>query len=295
MDINGISKFFETHKQRGDALVLATVIDTRGSTYSKAGAQMLIDAEGRFRGMLSGGCLEGDLAVRAQAVLESGKGQVVTYDLSQDDEELWGLGVGCEGVMRVLLQALDKNYEPYASVVDILQGDVAGEVTLTHDDLVVTVDVRPPPRLLVLGAGPDAEPVVRIAAELGWRSTVSDHRPAYVASGGFKDACSTHCVPADNVAETIDLSAHQMAIVMSHHLVSDLSYLRQLAETDIGYIGLLGPASRRDRLLRELGNAAQKLEGRLHGPAGLDIGGRGPASIALSIIAEMHQQYYGNG
>ena len=65
--------------------------------------------------------------------------------------------------------------------------------------------------------------------------------------------------------------------------------LRQLAATDIGYIGLLGPRDRRRRLLEELGEVADSLTPRLHGPAGLDIGGRGPASIALSIVAEVHQ------
>lgn len=289
MNINGLISFFAAHRQRGDELVLATVIDTEGSTYSKAGAQMLIDAEGRFQGMLSGGCLEGDLAVRARAVIESGKPQVVTYDLGQD-EELWGLGVGCEGVMHVLLQALDRDYEPFASVVGILQGDEPGVVALELDK---RVDVRPLPRLLILGAGLDAEPVVRIAAELGWRCTVCDHRPAYISAGHFEDADSAHCQPADDIGAAADLSRYQMAVVMSHHLVSDLAYLRQLAASEIPYVGLLGPAARRDRLLRELGEDAAKLEGRLHGPAGLDIGGRGPASIALSIVAQMHAVYHG--
>ena len=80
------------------------------------------------------------------------------------------------------------------------------------------------------------------------------------------------------------------AIVMSHHLVSDRQYLRQLAATDIGYIGLLGPRDRRRRLLEELGEVADRLLPRLHGPAGLDIGGSGPASIALSIVAEIHRE-----
>ena len=289
MNINAIIAFFEAHRQRGEKLALATVIDTSGSTYSKAGAQMLIDEEGRFRGMLSGGCLEGDLAIRARAVLESGKPQVASYDLGQD-EELWGLGVGCEGVMRVLLQALDDDYEPFTSVVNILQGDEAAEVALELDE---RVEIAPLPRLLILGAGLDAEPVVRFAAELGWRSTVCDHRPAYIAAGQFENADATHCVAANDIRAAVNPTRYAMAIVMSHHLVSDLAYLRQLAETKIPYIGLLGPAARRDRLLRELGANATKLEGRLHGPAGLDIGGRGPASIALSIVAQMHAVYYG--
>ncbi len=153
--------------------------------------------------------------------------------------------------------------------------------------LVLNALVEPPPRLLVLGAGLDAEPVVRFASELGWRCTVADHRQAYIDNGDFGDADRALCMPADDLTATLDLSKFDFAIVMSHHLVSDRSYLQQLAATDIAYVGLLGPANRRRRLLAELQQAGTDLGDRLHGPAGLDIGGRGPAAIALSIIAEM--------
>jgi xanthine/CO dehydrogenase XdhC/CoxF family maturation factor len=76
---------------------------------------------------------------------------------------------------------------------------------------------------------------------------------------------------------------------MSHHLVSDRTYLAQLAESGVPYIGLLGPKHRRERLLADLGDKAGALEDRLHGPAGLDIGGRGPGPIALSIVAQVQK------
>lgn len=273
--------------------MLATVFETRGSTYSKAGATMLINEDGVFRGMLSGGCLEGDLAVRAQVVIESNAPQIVTYDLAADDE-LWGLGVGCDGLMRIVLQPLrpDDGYVPFAEIADILRGQARGEVTLQlpggeFDE--VTIEVTPPPQVLILGAGPDAEPLLRIAAELGWRCTLVDHRPAYIEAGNFQAAVALHCFPADDLAASVDLSTYAMAIVMSHRLDSDRSYLRQLADTDMRYIGLLGPARRRERLLGELGDLAGSLQHRLHGPAGIDIGGRGPEAIALSIVAEMQQ------
>jgi len=274
--------------------VLVTVYETQGSTYSKAGAQMLVDQNGVFRGMLSGGCLEGDLAIRAQQVLESGKPQNVTYDLGQDDE-LWGMGVGCDGLMRMFLQPLlpKNDYAPFAGIAKILRGRKSVEVMIPMvgeppGELLVLVE--PPPQVLVLGAGLDAEPVVRFAAELGWRCTVVDHRQAYVDNGEFSAAESVLCAPADSLHNELDLSHYNMAIVMSHHLASDRSYLRQLAETQMTYIGLLGPKSRRDRLLAEIGASAASLEPRLHGPAGLDLGGRGPEPIALSIVAQMQQE-----
>ena len=294
MNSTKLLEFFDARRERGEALVLVTVIGTEGSTYSKAGAQMLVDGNGIFRGMLSGGCLEGDLAVRAQQVLDTGKPQVVTYDLGQDDDELWGMGVGCDGLMRMVLQAITpgNDYAPFDRIAAIWRGDDADQVTLpVGADGVdeVTIQVEPPPRILVLGAGLDAEPVVRFAAELGWRCTVCDHRPAYIDNGDFAGAHEVHCFPAEELGASLDLDRFDAAIVMSHHLVSDRTYLAQFASSGIPYIGLLGPRHRRERLLSELGDAAAGLADRLRGPVGLDIGGRGPAPIALSIVAEVQQ------
>jgi xanthine/CO dehydrogenase XdhC/CoxF family maturation factor len=141
----------------------------------------------------------------------------------------------------------------------------------------------------VLGAGLDARPVVRLAADLGWRVVLQDHRPAYTAAGGFDEAEAVHCVPAEDLGATVDLSRIDAAIVMSHHLVTDGKYLKVLAGTAIPYIGLLGPVNRRARLMQDLGELADKLRNRVQGPAGIDIGASGPASIALSIIAQVHQ------
>ena len=338
MNVTGLVRFFEQRRERGEALALVTIYETSGSTYSKAGTHMLIDGDGDFHGMLSGGCLEGDLALRAAAVIDSGEPQTVTYDLAQDDE-LWGLGVGCDGVLHVLLQALmpANGYQPFEAIAAAMQGDrplrfaiviesahpeirpgaaalgaengarglgladeAAGQllrdrrrpalesVLLDDNELrVLAGTIQPPPRLLVLGAGPDAEPVVQFAVELGWRCTVVDHRDAYVASGDFGGAENVLCLPAGALAENLELAGYDAAVVMSHHLASDRAYLEQLAATDLRYVGLLGPAARRDRLLSELGESARTLTGRLRGPAGIDIGGRGPAAIALSIVAEI--------
>jgi xanthine/CO dehydrogenase XdhC/CoxF family maturation factor len=338
MNVTGLVRFFEQRRERGEPLALVTIYETSGSTYSKAGTHMLIDGDGDFHGMLSGGCLEGDLALRAAAVIDSGEPQTVTYDLAQDDE-LWGLGVGCDGVMHVFLQALtdDNGYQPFAAIASAMTGErpvrfaiviesahpeirpgsaaigeeegvrglgvadeAAGQlmqdgarpalerVSVNDNEIrVLAGTIQPPPRLLVLGAGPDAEPVVQFAVELGWRCTVVDHRDAYVASGDFDGAEKVLCLPAGALARNLELDRFDAAVVMSHHLASDRAYLEQLAATGLRYIGLLGPAARRDRLLSELGESAQTLTGRLRGPAGIDIGGRGPAAIALSIVAEI--------
>jgi xanthine/CO dehydrogenase XdhC/CoxF family maturation factor len=145
-----------------------------------------------------------------------------------------------------------------------------------------------PPRILVLGAGPDAAPLVDFAARLDWKVTLVDHRPAYAVAAHFPSA--EHVIQArpDALREALDLERFSAAVVMSHHLPSDLAYLRSLAETSIPYVGLLGPAVRREKLLADLGAAAHRLRPRLHAPVGLALGGRTPESIALAIVAELH-------
>ena len=350
MNVRELLEAFERWRRAGRDLVLATVYATEGSTYSKAGAQMLIDGAGHFQGMLSGGCLEGDLAERAAATLRDGEPQAVTYDLGSSDEELWGLGVGCDGLMRIFLQPLtaDSGFAPFTQMAEIYAGDrpglaatviesahpelPAGCVLLRDGDgdfadspdpalaaafaapsatalatgsnrletlsvdgarvLALFAGLRPPPRVLLLGGGLDARPVVAMSRALGWRITVQNHRPAYLEKGGFEDADRVLNLPAAEVGHTLDPDRYDAAIIMSHHLATDRCYLEWLADSHVPYVGLLGPVARRRRLLADLGSVADKLAGRVHGPAGLDLGGRGPAAIALSIVSELHRHLH---
>ena len=104
----GLPALLEFRRGRAEAepLVLATVVATEGSTYRKPGAMMLIAPDGAFAGLISGGCLEGDLAQHAQTVFETGETVPVTYDMSAGDDLVWNLGIGCDGVIHLQLQRL---------------------------------------------------------------------------------------------------------------------------------------------------------------------------------------------
>ena len=132
MNPTTLLQFFASHQERDEPLVLVTVYETAGSTYSKSGAQMWSNANGVFRGMLSGVALKAIWRFSAQQVLESGAPQTVTYDLGQGEDEIWGMGVGCDGLMRMLLQPLlpQEGYEPFATIAAILQGQDATTVTI---------------------------------------------------------------------------------------------------------------------------------------------------------------------
>jgi len=108
LGLAALLEFYRGHS--GDeALVLGTVVATEGSTYRKPGAMMLIAADGSYRGLISGGCLEADLAAHARQVFVDGKCRRVCYDMSHGEEFAWGLGLGCDGVIHLLLQRLERD------------------------------------------------------------------------------------------------------------------------------------------------------------------------------------------
>ncbi len=117
-------------RSAGRALVLGIVLETAGSTYRKPGALMLIASDGDYAGLLSGGCLEGDLREHANAVRETGVPKVVSYDLRGPDDLLWGLGVGCEGAMNILLirVAEANGWQPIAHFLESLHSHRATAV-----------------------------------------------------------------------------------------------------------------------------------------------------------------------
>ena len=93
----------------GERAVLATVIDLAGSGYRLPGARMLISSDGQTVGTVSGGCLEADVMERAGTVLETGRPEVFTYDTTTDENSVFSMNMGCRGVLRILLEAVDHN------------------------------------------------------------------------------------------------------------------------------------------------------------------------------------------
>jgi xanthine/CO dehydrogenase XdhC/CoxF family maturation factor len=314
MSLHRLLPLYDRARLANEPLVLATVIRTGGSTYAKPGAQMLISSEGEYAGLLSGGCLEGDLREHAREVAVTGKGRIVSYDLRSSTDQLFGLGAGCEGAMDILLTrvAQPQHWQPLADMVTsyrqaqerhfafvIASTDAAFPLGSAFPvdgptvpappgvELFVAA-VTPPPHLLLLGGGPDSRPVATLAAFLGWRITVVEHRAAYLLPERFPPATRLIEARAADLAGAVSLADCSAAIVMSHHMESDLNYLRVLAASSVPYVGLLGPAARREKLLGDLGADAAALRARLRAPVGLDIGGRTPESIALSIVGEVH-------
>lgn len=292
--------------------VLAVVVETEGSTYRKPGALLLLGRSLRV-GWLSGGCLEPELELAAQALHAGAPARVVAFNTRTDDDLVFGSASGCRGLLRVLLMP----YDTAAPLVHALQALRDSDAPLQlelgrecraqlgdrtwHWSLPLPADAGPwrvavaaPPRLLLLGSGPEAAPLLGFARTLGWYVDVVEHRGRWAQHALGADV--RHDAPPARAWAGLEPQRYAAALVMSHHYGNDLEHLQHLAQSSIRYIGLLGPPARRDELLAALGpEAAERLRPRLHAPVGLRLGGEGPEAIALAILAQLHAFQHGRG
>ncbi|MBF6650634.1 XdhC family protein [Methylobacter sp. BlB1] len=347
--INHLINAYRQLKQQAEDSVLATIVETFGSTYQKAGARMLITQQGKLIGLLGGGCFERDLIEQAQSVFETGEAKTVFYDMRSPDDVVWGLGLGCNGAVRILLQLLKAKYDfsPLNVIADAAEADIPSVLVSIYKSehpgfpvghsffllgsgnrqLLTTTPspfmaptlqtllqqksrveshvinnqvigafydpLQPPLRLLVLGAGADAIPLVQCAKSLGWRVSVVDHRPGHIKKERFPQADDLlHLMPQD-LNNSLELNQFNALVLMTHNIEYDERYLKSIMYSDIPFIGLLGPSHRKDRLLQSLGSDATRISNRVFGPVGLDIGAETPDEIALSIMAGIHAELNG--
>jgi len=325
----------ELHRS-ASPLALCFVVLTMGSTYRKAGAlAAVVAADGTQHGVISGGCLEPELAAAAHRVLAAREPGIAVFDTQSDRDLIFGSGSGCRGRTTVLLvpipsgapalllEALERADEarlpatlavatdgPRAgsgwcwwSTEAVPIGDAPPDLSdlrqrptgahplrpgETSAACAVTV-IQPLPRLIVVGAGPELPPLIRIGREMGWHVSVIDHRAAAVATYAAHADVAIVSRPASGLAR---LNGHprDAVVVMTHTAANDLEALRTLAARPERYIGLLGPRARRDELMGELGpDERGRLIERLHSPVGIKLGGDGPEVLALSIAAEIQQ------
>ncbi|MGH2679580.1 MAG: XdhC family protein [Actinomycetota bacterium] len=345
-EIGDVLAAIEALSAKGERMALATIVAVRGSTYRRPGARLLVPEDGAPVGNLSGGCLESDVADMARIVMQEGRARLAGWDLTAEDDAVWGLGLGCNGAIEVFIEPAEKAAEVAGvlrtaleedrpiSVITVVEstrpdvppgsrivirpdstaegslGDDAADAAAAEaaaallrqerselrplvEGVRAFVEVLDPPlRLLLCGAGHDAIPLVRAASVLGWNVTVADDRPAFLTRERFPEAAGFVALaePGD-IAEEAGVDERTFAVVMTHHFLRDKDYLRPLLASPAAYIGMLGPAARSERMLQELREEGGPIDGgrrdRIHGPAGLDLGGEGPEEIAQAIVAEI--------
>ncbi len=144
--------------------------------------------------------------------------------------------------------------------------------------------LTPPPHLALFGAGDDARPLARLAAEVGFQVTLVDHRPASLTAERFPPPARLVLRRAEEGLSGLELGRRHFAVVQTHSLAHDRDWMRQLLACPLAYLGLLGPRVRREEVLRQLGAGGSD---RLFAPVGLDLGAEGPEQVAVAIVAEM--------
>ncbi|VVM57565.1 XdhC family protein [Pseudomonas fluorescens] len=158
-----------------------------------------------------------------------------------------------------------------------LYTDARGEVEVFFEY------IAPPPRLVIFGAGHDAQPLVRMAKLLNWHVSVIDSRSHFARPERFPQADAVIFASLDNPFDLRPLTDGAAVTVMTHSYRQDRHWLGQLLQSSPAYLGQLGPKERTERLLAEIGTGTSAL----HYPMGLDLGGDAPENVALSILAEM--------
>jgi xanthine dehydrogenase accessory factor len=296
----------------GRRAALATVVRIVGSAYRRPGAKFLIEETGETLGSVSGGCLEADVREVAKGVLETGTPSLRHYSTGTDEDIVWGLGLGCNGLVDVFIQPATEG--PLAELAgrlrELLTGDAAFAVATAIDgdepgataivepgagvDGVQAIGGRqvfvevlpPPPHLVVCGAGDDARPLVAYAADVGFRVTVVDHRQGLMRPEWFPPKARLILARPEEPIE-LPPAARSLAVVKTHSLVHDREWVRRLLDAGVPYVGVLGPRARTETILREIGRDDPADAERVFGPVGLDIGADGPRQVAMSIVAEL--------
>src|SRR5690606_17370577 len=354
-EIKEIISAFDRAQQKGKQTALATVVQVEGSSYRSPGARMLITEDGELTGAISGGCLEGDALRKAQLVMFQRQSMVVTYDTTDDDDAKFGVGLGCNGIIHILIEPIepddpshpihllkrclasrqdrvlltfydlqhkraqqvgtcllwengqwignaDRASSPQAKLPppDQLEAACATELNAqrslvlpeTHEHCRVFVElIQPPVALIVVGAGNDAVPLTQFAHILGWETTVVDGRADYCTAMRFPKAHRLVHSKAEQVASQISLDHQTVVVLMTHNYNYDLTVLKQWATSKVGYLGVLGPKKKMDKMLHALQQERITLSpnalAKVFGPIGLDIGAESPEEIALSTVAEI--------
>jgi xanthine dehydrogenase accessory factor len=266
----------------GERVGLAVVVGVTGSAYRRAGAAMAVGGDWTAGGV-SAGCLESDVVLRARGVRTSGHPCVVEYDTG--DVSPFGFGVGCGGRVRVAIRGLGPgDARTLTDMAAAAAADAPFRWALPTGDALGFERLLPAPdHLHLYGAGGDTPPIVELASRVGLRVTVIDHRAALLDRSRLGDARELICAEAGDPAGAPPRGGRVFAVVKTHDLERDRTWLGALRRTPAVYIGLMGPAARGADLVEATGGP----DGRIRAPVGLDLGGEGPAAVALSIVAEL--------
>ena len=279
-------------------MAIATVIDTWGSAPRPRGSHMLVHADGRFEGSVSGGCVEGEVLHAAAETIADGRARRLQFGVA--DDTAWQVGLPCGGEIAVFVQPLTAQGFAPALLERIGQARAHGETLALSTHLEggrTESGVRegefvnryaPPRRLLIVGAVQIAQSLASIAAQLDVATTLIDPRARFLTPERFGGVALDDRWPDEAVRAAAPDPATAVVTLSHDPKIDDPALIAALA-APTGYVAALGSTRSHARRLERLAEAGLTPEmlARIDAPAGMPIGALGPAEIALSIAAGM--------
>lgn len=317
----------EVHQSlhRGEAVVIATILNSRGSTPRTAGAKMIVYGDGSISGSIGGGAIEGDVIARALASFKSEKPSIAVYDLTKNgnsDE----LDLICGGRMEVLLEFVNSQqgsetlYETaYRKIsrdqpflwkaiirelehgielersIEEITGTDAGTfpqptVQQSADGLVLIEPVLPGQTAYIVGGGHVSREIAKLTKQIGLKTLVFDDRAEFANASRFPQADGIYLCPGyENIFNDFEITTNSYIIIVTRGHSFDKEVLGQALKTGAGYIGMMGSRRKRNTIYDTLvaeGYDASTLE-NVRCPIGLPIKAETPAELAVSIVAEL--------
>jgi xanthine dehydrogenase accessory factor len=289
----------------GHRVVLATIVETWGSSPRPAGAMLAVRDDGLVAGSVSGGCVEDDLIARIRGKsLAVEKPETAIYGITKEDAQRFGLP--CGGRLQLVLEPLRdaaalrelltriEGHQLVKRTLDLASGAVAlapaarNEEVLRFDGNRLQTVHGPRWRLLIIGAGQLSKYLAQMAQALDYQVVICDPREEYAETWDVEGAQLDRGMP-DDVVNAMDLDARCAVVAVTHDPKLDDLALIEALKSPAFYVGALGSRlnteKRRERLAQF--DLSQAELARLHGPVGLRIGSKTPPEIAVSILAEM--------
>ena len=300
----------KTWTEDKEEIALATVVETWGSSPRPLGSKMVVTRSGKMAGSVSNGCIEGAVFEEAQKVLKAGKPEVAAFGVA--DDVAFSVGLACGGHIEVFIQPFTAVHEQLIKLLDenrpftLRTNLVTGEATISdgtpsgselarRDGDWFIEPFRRPAHLIIVGAIHIAIPLHRIAKLMGYRVTVIDARAKFATKERFPEADELIVAWPDEAASKLTLDNSAYVVILTHDPKFDLPALRSVLGKDVGYIGAIGSRKTNENrfaALREEGFTEEQLA-QVHGPVGLDLGGRGAEETALGIMAEITAVRFG--
>ena len=308
-----IVEAYQSASEKGIKTVLATVVALDGSSYRKPGVRMLLLESGKMIGAVSGGCVEKEILLQSKSVFDTSIPKVMTYD--------GRYRLGCEGVLYILIEPFNLSplfIDTFSKAIknrfnfkissffkkeEITELGLGTRVQFQDTTLPVSLKYAINPelkvfeermtpcfKLLIIGAEHDAVLLCSFASMMGWEVAVIVH-PLEDKNALDFPGVTDFQISTPEAYQPINLDNQTAVVLMNHSYSKDLLFLIALKDTKPVYIGVLGPANRREKLFDELMERVPDLSDsflkKIYGPSGLNIGSITPQEIVISILAEI--------